>query len=101
MLCAGRSASDSRSEQQEAGFDLDRSDRRATLQAMKPTRVTLSGDLSGDYLVEELRPDGRVVLRPDLSVQTMLSRHNERGLKQHEFEEHFGELHTDIEDRLL
>jgi hypothetical protein len=68
---------------------------------MKPTRVTLSGDLSGDYLVEELRPDGRVVLRPDLSVKAILSRHDERELTPHEFEEHFGELPIDSEDRHL
>lgn len=42
---------------------------------MEPARVTLSGDLSGDYVVEDQRPDGRVVLRPDLSVRAMLARH--------------------------
>jgi hypothetical protein len=39
-------------------------------------------------------------LRPDLSVQAILSRHNERELTPHEFEEHFGEL-IDSEDRHL
>lgn len=62
---------------------------------MKPTRVTLSGDLSGDYLVEELRPDGRVILRLDLSVQAMLSRRGERELTPAEFEQHFRDLPTD------
>jgi len=96
LLCAGRSASDSRSKQQEAG--LDRSERHATLRAaMEPARVTLSGDLSGDYLVEELRPDGRVVLRPDLSVHATLARHGERELTPEEFEQHFAESPTDGE----
>jgi hypothetical protein len=27
--------------------------------------VTLSGDISGDYLVEDRQPDGRLVLVPD------------------------------------
>jgi len=57
--------------------------------------VTLSGDLSGDYVVEDRRPDGRVVLRPDLSVKAVLSRHGERELTPDEFVRHFGELPTD------
>jgi len=64
---------------------------------MEPARVTLSGALSGDYVVEEQRPDGRVVLRPDLSVSAMLFRHDERELTPAEFEQHFGELPTDGE----
>ncbi len=59
--------------------------------------MTLSGDLSGDYMVEERHPDGRLVLRPDLSVRTMLSRRGERELIPEEFEQHFGELPTDGE----
>jgi hypothetical protein len=64
---------------------------------MEPARVTLSGDLSGDYLVEELRPDGRVILRPNLSVKAMLSRHDERELNPDEFERHFADSPTDGE----
>lgn len=64
---------------------------------MEPARVTLSGDLSGDYLVEELRPDGRVVLRPDLSVKAILSRHHERELTPDEFAQWFAESPTDGE----
>jgi len=56
--------------------------------------VTLSGDLSGDYVVEERRPDGRVVLCPDLSVKAMLSRDDERELTPGEFDQHFGKLPT-------
>lgn len=64
---------------------------------MKPAHVTLSGDLSGEYVVEDRRPDGRVLLRPDLSVEAMLKRHSERELTPTEFEEHFGGLPTDGE----
>jgi hypothetical protein len=64
---------------------------------MEPDRVTLSGDLSGDYMVEEQRPDGRVVLRPDLSVTAMPSSDGERELTPQEFEQHFGTLPTDSE----
>jgi hypothetical protein len=64
---------------------------------MEPARVTLSGDLSGDYLVEELRSDGRVILRPDLSVQAILSRHGERELTPEEFAQRFAESPTDGE----
>lgn len=64
---------------------------------MESTRVTLSDDLSGDYVIEERRPDGRVVLRPDLSVRAMLSRHGERELTPAEFDQRFGQLPTDGE----
>jgi len=59
--------------------------------------VTLSGSLSGEYVVEELRFDGRVVFRPDLSVRAMFVRHEERELTSDEFERHLGELPTDGE----
>ncbi len=77
--------------------DLDRSAAHATLGGVEPTHVTLSGDLSGDYVVEDRRPDGRVLLRPDLSVKAMLARHGERRLTPEEFEQHFGRLPTDGE----
>ncbi|HEX4116778.1 MAG TPA: hypothetical protein VHY18_12990 [Solirubrobacteraceae bacterium] len=65
---------------------------------MEPAHVTLSGDLSGDYVIEDRRPDGRVLLRPDLSVKAMLARHGERALELlEEFEQHFGALPTDGE----
>jgi hypothetical protein len=64
---------------------------------VEQAHVTLSGDLSGDYVVEDHRPDGRVVLRPDLSVEAMLARYGERRLTDDEFEQHFGQLPTDGE----
>jgi hypothetical protein len=77
--------------------DLDRSSTHATLGGVEPTHVTLSGDLSGDYVVEDRRPDGRVLLRPDLSAKAMLARYGERRLTPEEFEQHFGQLPTDGE----
>jgi hypothetical protein len=77
--------------------DLDRAVTHATLADVEQARVTLSGDLSGDYVVEDHRPDGRVVLRPDLSVKAMLARYGERQLTDDEFEQHFGQLPTDGE----
>jgi hypothetical protein len=32
---------------------------------MEPIHVTLSGDLSGEYVVEDRLEDGRVLLRPE------------------------------------
>jgi hypothetical protein len=77
--------------------DLGRSSTHATLGDVEPAHVTLSGDLSGDYVVEDRRPDGRLLLRPDLSVKAMLARHGERRLTPEEFERHFGRLPTDGE----
>jgi hypothetical protein len=62
---------------------------------MEPARVTVTGDLSGDCVVEDRRPDGRARLRSDLSVMAMLTRHGERELTPEELDEHFGELPTD------
>ncbi len=76
---------------------MDRSPAHATLQNMEPAHVTLTGDLSGDYVIEDRRPDGRVLLRPDLSVKAMLARHGERKLTVQEFEQHFGQLPIDGE----
>jgi len=59
---------------------------------MKQPRVTLTGDVSGHYVVEEQCPDGRLVLRPDLSVSAILARHGERELTPAEFDRHFGHL---------
>jgi hypothetical protein len=64
---------------------------------MEQAHVTLSGDLSGDYVVEDQRPDGRLVLRPDLSVEAILARHGERELTSEAFERQFGHLPTDGE----
>lgn len=64
---------------------------------MEQAHVKLTGDLSGDYVVEDQRADGRLVLRPDLSAQAVLARHGARELTSAEFEQHFGDLPTDGE----
>ena len=69
----------------------------ATLVGVEPVHVTLSGDLSGTMWSRTSRPDGRVLLRPDLSVKAMLARHGERRLTPEEFEQNFGQLPTDGE----
>jgi hypothetical protein len=58
-------------------------------------QVTLSGDLSGPYTVEDRHPDGRLVLRPDLSVTAMLARHGERRLTGEELERQLSGPRTD------
>jgi hypothetical protein len=67
-------------------------------------RVTVSGDLNGEYIVEEIREDGSAVLRPDLgekqgvtSYPAIVARAPGRPLTAVEFEEHFGDLPTDDE----
>lgn len=34
------------------------------------TRVTLAGDVAGEYLIEQELPDGRLLLRPNPSTVT-------------------------------
>jgi len=63
----------------------------------RQAHVTLSGDIAGEYVVEDQRPDGRLVLAPDLSVKAILARHGERPMSAEEFERHFGDLPTDDE----
>jgi hypothetical protein len=69
----------------------------ARLSAQNGSSTALNGDLSGDYVVEDHRPDGCVLLRADLSVRVMLARHGECRLTPEEFEQHFGQLPTDGE----
>jgi hypothetical protein len=66
--------------------------------------VTLSGDRAGEYMIEEERPDGRLVLVPDpddpypvVTWAEVLKRSGGRELTPEEFERHFGDLPTDDE----
>jgi hypothetical protein len=59
--------------------------------------VTLSGDIAGEYLVEDRRPDGRLVLVPDFSADEILAEHGARPLSPEKFERYFGHLPTDDE----
>jgi hypothetical protein len=53
----------------------------------EPARhVTVSGDLNGEYLVDEELPDGSVVIRPDTSAQAMRRRLGLEQISAEEFE---------------
>ncbi len=59
--------------------------------------VTLAGDRAGDYLVEEEMPDGRLLLRPDLSYPRVRPAFSGRAATGEEFERILGVLPTDGE----
>jgi len=54
--------------------------------------VTLSGDVSGEYVVVEKRDDGSLVVAPDTSVQATLARHGMEPATLREFEAEFGPI---------
>jgi hypothetical protein len=60
-------------------------------------RITLTGDLNGEYVVDEVLADGRLVIRPDTSAQAIHRRQGSRPATAAEFEAHFGDLPTDDE----
>ncbi len=59
--------------------------------------MTLSGDIVGDYIVEDRRPDGTLMLVPDTSVAAIRKRLGTEQMSAEEFEHHFGDLPTDGE----
>jgi hypothetical protein len=53
----------------------------------EPARhVTVSGDLNGEYLVDEQLPDGSVVIRPDTGAAAMRERLGLEQISAEEFE---------------
>jgi len=54
------------------------------------THVTLSGDLTGDYLVVDQREDGSLVIEPDTSMEAIRRRHNATPATLEEFEAEYG-----------
>jgi hypothetical protein len=56
----------------------------------REAHVTLSGDISGEYIVEDRQPDGRLVLKPDTSWAAILQRSGARELTDTEFQEFVG-----------
>ena len=52
--------------------------------------VTLSGDIEGDYLIEEERPDGALLLVPDTSAAALLRRLGHQRATLAEFEVEYG-----------
>ncbi len=49
--------------------------------------VTLSGDIAGDYVVQEQQPDGSLVLVPDTSWRAILARSGGKELTPQQWED--------------
>ena len=56
----------------------------------RATHVTLSGDLSGEYVVVEQRDDGSVLVKPDTSMAAIHRRHGLTPTTLEEFEAEYG-----------
>jgi hypothetical protein len=54
--------------------------------------VTLSGDVSGEYVVVERRDDGSLVVAPDTSAEAILHRLDMEPATLEEFEAEYGPL---------
>jgi hypothetical protein len=52
----------------------------------RQAHVTLSGDIAGEYVVEDRRPDGRLILAPDTSWEAILRRGGSRELSDEEYQ---------------
>jgi hypothetical protein len=63
----------------------------------EPAQVTLSGAVSGRYLVTEKRPGGELTLVPDTSIGAIRERQGTEPMSPEEFEATFGDLPTDDE----
>ena len=59
--------------------------------------MKLSGDLSGEYLIDEVFEDGRIVLRPDTSAAAIRERAGLEPVTGDEFEQAFDRLPADGE----
>lgn len=59
--------------------------------------MTLSGALTGRYVVTEKRPDGELRLVPDTSVDAIRERQGTKPMSPDQFEATFGDLPTDGE----
>jgi hypothetical protein len=68
-----------------------------TCMAEPARHLTVSGDLAGEYIVDEELPDGRLVIRADTSAAAMRRRAGLEQISADEFDEHFGQLPTDDE----
>jgi hypothetical protein len=51
----------------------------------RQAHVTLSGDIVGEYVVEDQRADGRLVLAPDTSATAIRARGGARAATAEEF----------------
>jgi hypothetical protein len=52
--------------------------------------VTLSGDRAGEYIIEEERPDGALLLVPDTMIAAIRRRHDLTPATLAELEEEYG-----------
>lgn len=59
--------------------------------------VTLSGDIEGEYLVEDRQPDGRLSLVPAAPYPATTPKYGGRRATPEEVKYHFGDLPTDDE----
>lgn len=67
-----------------------------------PAHVKLSGDIEGAYVVEEMSPDGMLLIAPEwpsesTSAAAIMQRAGAKPLSPEEFQAHFGHLPTDGE----
>lgn len=62
-----------------------------------PAHVTLVGDLTGEYLVEEVLEDGRLVIRPATSAEAIRRRLDVEPVSREEFDRELGHLPQDDE----
>lgn len=59
--------------------------RRTCETSTMSAHVTLGGDMSGEYLLDEVLEDGRVVLRPDTSAEAINRRLGVQAISGEEF----------------
>jgi hypothetical protein len=55
-----------------------------------PRKVTVSGDLEGDYVVREQRDDGTLILKPETAVERARREHGLEPASLAEFEAEYG-----------
>jgi hypothetical protein len=56
----------------------------------KLVHVTLTGDIAGEYIVKDERPDGELTLVPDTSAQAILDRLGHTQATLAELEDEYG-----------
>jgi hypothetical protein len=57
----------------------------------RQAHVKLSGDIVGEYVVEDRHPDGRLVLVPDTSAEAIRARGGARRLTAEEWQDFLSE----------
>lgn len=62
------------------------------------THVTLTGELAGDYVIDDVLDDGRIIIRPDTSADAIRRRAGVEWISDTDFERIFGHLPTDDDE---